>query len=244
MADGNAKELLTRSEKLFDGRQSTLSLWQELGDQFYPERAEFTTVRDPGESFASHLFSTDPVMMRRDLGNQISAMTRPGSKQWGIPRVNDEKLMDDQVNRAYLDWLGKVQWSAMYDERCNFVRSTKEADHDLVTFGNAVLSAEVNQTAGRLRYMCHHLRDCAWSVNRDGVTDLMNRKFKLQARVAKQMFSMPGDVLHEKIHKACEKEPFKEFNFLHVMMPADDYDYVSRESRKRSEEHTSELQSR
>lgn len=231
MSESNAKELLLRAEKLFATRASTLMLWQELAEQFYPERADFTVTRQQ-QGFADHLFSTDPVMMRRDLGNAISAMTRPSGRQWGKPDIDDEKLRERDDVRAYLDWMGTVQWRAMYDPKAMFVRATKEADNDEVAFGNAVTSVEPNMQAGRLLYRTHHLKDCAWAENSDGIVDLMKRYFKLSARAVEQMFSLPGDNLHESIHKACEKEPFKEFEFLHTMMPAADYEYVTRAKPK------------
>jgi hypothetical protein len=229
VADNNAKELCQRSEKLFSGRSSTESLWQELAEQFYPERADFTTIREQ-QGFADHLFATDPPMMRRDLGNAISAMTRPSGRQWGKPDVDDEKLREVDAVREYLDWMGTVQWRAMYDPKAMFIRSTKEADHDLVTFGNAVMTVEPNMAAGRLLYRTHHLKDCAWVENAEGAVDIMFRRMKISARAAKQMFA--GDTLHESIHKACEKEPFKDFDFLHVMMPASDYQYVTKAKPK------------
>ena len=228
MADENGKELLTRSSKLFEVRASTDSLWQEIADQFYPERAEFTSMRLSQEGFADHLYATEPVMMRRDLGNAISAMTRPGGRQWGKPDLDDEKLRKNTAVRTYLDWLGAVQWRAMYDPPAMFVRATKECDHDLVTFGNAVLSIEPNMNAGRLLYRAHHLKDCAWAENYEGVVDLLHRKIRMTARGIGQMFSEPGDKLHESIGKAIEKESFKEFDLLHVMMPVKDYAYVTR----------------
>lgn len=227
MADSNAKELCQRAEKLFSARTSTLNLWQEIAENFYPERADFTITRSSQYGFADHLFATDPVMMRRDLANAISAMTRPSDRQWGKPQVEDDQLNEADGVREYLDYLGKVQWRAMYDPKALFIRSTKEADHDLVTFGNAVMSSEPNMQEGRLLYRTWHIRDCAWADNSDGVVDLLYRKMKLHARTAMQMFSQPGDVLHESIKKACEKDPTQEFEFMHCMMPAKDYEYVS-----------------
>lgn len=226
--ENNCKELLSRSARMFDLRLPTLNLWQELADQFYPERGEFTQTRLQ-EGFADHLFATEPVKMRRDLGNALSAMTRPGSRQWGKPDIDDATLRKDVGVRAYLDWLGATQWRHMYEPKAGFVRATKEADHDLVTFGNAVLSAEPNLTAGRLLYTCHHLKDCAWTDNSEGATDLMHRKIRMAARQIKQKFSQAGDRLDRKIHEACKKDGSQEFDFLHVMMPAEDYEYVTRE---------------
>ncbi len=230
MADGNAKSLIARSEKMFSTRESVVTLWQELADQFYPERGQFTVTRDSGDEFADHLFATDPVLMRRDLGNAISAMTRPGGRQWGKPDIDDADLREDASVRAYLDWLGETQWRAMYDPPANFVRATKEADHDLATFGNAVVSVEPNMRAGRLLYSCHHLKDCAWADNAEGRTDMMHRRITISARAAEQKWGRAS--LHQNIQKLCEKEPEKDVEFIHVMMPAADYDYITRAKPK------------
>lgn len=232
MADDNAKELCLRSDKMFSARSSTLSLWQEIAEQFYPERADFTSERQSQFGFADHLYATDPSMMRRDLANAVSAMTRPSDRQWGVPTVDDDQLAEDDEVRAYLEWMGKVQWRHMYNPKASFIRGSKEADHDLVTFGNAVMSNEPNLSTGTLLYRTWHPRDCAWADNAEGVTDLLYRKMKLTARVAVQMFSQGGDKLHESITKACEKDPMKEFEFLHCMMPSVDYQYVTKEKPK------------
>ena len=229
--ENNCKELISRSAKMFDARLPTLNLWQELADQFYPERGEFTRTRLQ-EGFADHLFATEPVKMRRDLGNALSAMTRPGSRQWGKPDIDDATLRKDVNVRAYLDWLGATQWRHMYEPKAGFVRATKEADHDLVTFGNAVLSVEPNLTVGRLLYTTHHLKDCSWADDHEGTPNLMHRKMRMQARNIKSKFSQPHDKLDRKIIEACEKDGSQEFDLLHIMMPAADYEYVTRDKPK------------
>lgn len=230
MADNNAKELCLRMDRMFTQRTSTDALWQELADNFYPERGDFTVKRVTQQSWGDWLFSTAPVMMRRDLGNAISAMIRPGGRQWGKPDIEDDNLRKDAGVRTYLDFLGEAQWHHMYDPKTNFVRATKEADHDLVTFGNSVKSVEADVMAGKLLYRCHHLKDCAWQDNGIGVTDMLCRKIKLTARQAAQFFAY--DSLSQKIKDALDKSPFTEFLFAHWMMPADDYEYVTTKKPK------------
>jgi len=120
MPDGNAKELCQRADKLFDSRTATVTLWQELAEQFYPERADFKSLRAQ-ESFADHLFSTDPVMMRRDLGNAISAMTRPSGRQWGKPDVDDDALrileVLNHVPELFCKGLDSIQIACRMRER-------------------------------------------------------------------------------------------------------------------------------
>ena len=52
--DSRAKELIKQGDALFQKRLPLMSLWQEISENFYPERADFTAVRTLGEDFAAH----------------------------------------------------------------------------------------------------------------------------------------------------------------------------------------------
>lgn len=52
------KALRELAGNLFDKRGPLMSLWQEIAEQFYPERADFTTTRSVGEDYAAHLSSS------------------------------------------------------------------------------------------------------------------------------------------------------------------------------------------
>jgi hypothetical protein len=76
------EHLLEQGTELFSKRSSLLSFWQEVAENFYPERADFTMVRNIGQDFASNLMTSYPILARRDLGNAISAILRPSGKKW------------------------------------------------------------------------------------------------------------------------------------------------------------------
>ena len=57
-----------------------MSLYQIIANNFYPERADFTTTRNVGSEMADLLADSYPVLVRRDLGDSLSAMLRDG--QW------------------------------------------------------------------------------------------------------------------------------------------------------------------
>ena len=67
----NAKGLRELAGRLFTQKQPLDSLWQEIADNFYPERATFTANRSMGTDFAANLMSSYPILCRRDLGNQL-----------------------------------------------------------------------------------------------------------------------------------------------------------------------------
>jgi hypothetical protein len=61
----DAQQLIKQGDHLFGKKSPILNLWQEIAEQFYPERADFTVCRSLGDEFADHLMTSYPVMARR-----------------------------------------------------------------------------------------------------------------------------------------------------------------------------------
>jgi hypothetical protein len=208
---------------LFAAKRSVDSLWQELALNFYPERADFTTQRNVGDEFANHLFSSYPVLARRELGNMMAEFLRPD--KWMSIHVDDDELDEGDSERIFLEHLSKIQMRAFSDPIANFVTTSAQADHDLVTFGNAIIQGTVNKNGNGLLFKNHHLRDCAWAENADGEIDCLHREWLPTARHLRDMFK---EKVSSDVKKACEKEPHKTFKCRHVVMPSRLYEYKSK----------------
>lgn len=215
--DQKARDVLKIGDNLFAKKTNVDSLWQEIALNFYPERADFTDKRSDGEEYADHLFSSYPVMARRELGNMLSAGLRPRSKDWFSIHVSDEDLDNGDAEREYLEFLTKVQRNAMYDANSGFVRATKTTDHDFVTFGNGVIKFGVNINADGLMFRNYHLRDNAWTENAEGKIDCNHRNWEPTARQLAHHF--PGKI-SSNVKDASEKDPEKEFRCRHVVLPS------------------------
>lgn len=214
------KQLVAQGEHLHGKRGSLLSLWQEQAEQFYPERADFTVNRYLGEEFAAHLSTSYPIIVRRDMGNLISTMLRPRGQDWfQVSTMREDKLTTK--DKQWLEMAGSIQRRVMYDKDSMFVRSTKQGDHDFVTFGQCVLSAELNRNMNGLIYRNHHLRDVVWSEDDYGRTSCVYRKWK---PTAKQLSEYKNWNLHPKVQQILEKTPYQEINCQHIVMPSDQYD--------------------
>jgi len=50
--DSRARELIKMGDGLFNQRSGLMSLWQMVAEQIYVERADFTSNRSEGSSFA------------------------------------------------------------------------------------------------------------------------------------------------------------------------------------------------
>lgn len=213
-----AKELIRQADNLFEKRGSLVSLWQEMADNFYPERADFTSSRSLGSEFADHLMTSYPVLARRDLGNAFNGMLRPRSKDWFKLAVRENDSVDTYGNR-WLEYASGVMRKAMYDRKSLFTRATKEGDHDFATFGQTVVSVEPSRDLTHLLYRCWHLRDVAWCENENGVIDTVYRKWKPSARTLVSLFK---DV-HRSVRDKLEKDPYCEINCMHAVVPSESY---------------------
>lgn len=213
------KSVLGRSEKLFGKRGTLMSLWQELADNFYPERADFTTTRTLGEEFADNLDTSYPLLARRELGDTFGAMLRPTAKEWFNVSVAREDRLDTE-GRQWLEWATGLQRRAMYDRPAKFLRATKEGDHDYATFGQCVLSVDIDRENQTLLYRSWHLRDVAWCENAQGEIDTVCRKWKPFATDLKRLF--PN--VHDKVIKKISKDPYGQIDVRHIVIPADLYE--------------------
>ena len=223
MLDSRHRQLLDEGTELFSKSQNLINLFQELAENFYPERADFTVRRDLGEEFASNLDTSYPIVARRDLGNAFGAMLRPSSKQWFHNRAK-RGIIEDEPARQWLAMTDRVQTRAIYDRESNFVRATKEADHDFATFGQAVLSSEpaISPTSGPiLLHRNWHLRDVRWTEDSYGQINAVHRRWEPGARELRDRF--PGKV-HEDVLKLAKKEPFKTVKVRHIVIAAHNYE--------------------
>lgn len=219
--DSRVRELIKISDGLFAKRGNLLNLWQEQAEHFYPERADFTVKRFLGDGNETGLMTSTPVLARRELGNMISTVLRPDGISWNNLTVEDEATNLQHDNRAWLEWATKVQRKAMYDTIANFGRATKECDHDWVTFGQGVMSTEVNMAETALLYRTWHLRDCAWSDGYTGKTDRMNRKWKPSIR---QLYQKFPKTISPKLLDRMKQDPDQEIHCQHIVCPREDYD--------------------
>lgn len=211
--------LIKQGDWLFGKKSQLISLWQDIAENFYPERADFTFQRQVGTDFAGHLMSSRPLLVRRELGNTFSSMLRPRDRAWFSITVDREEKLD-LSGREWLEWASDVQRRAMYDRNTQFVRATKEGDNDFATFGQCAISREIDWRQTSLLYHCWHLRDVAWAEDKNGKICEVHRRWKPTLRQLAACF--PGK-MHQNANTWLEKEPFREIECRHVVMRTEDY---------------------
>lgn len=226
--DTRAKELVNIGNGLFTKKRSWDELQQEIAEQVYPLRADFTSPFTLGEDFGENLMDSYPVQARETLGNTIGALLRQGD--WFEVKTGIEELDEDPENARYLESVTSHFRTLVYDRRAKFVRATNEADMDWVSFGNPVLSVETNRDAQHLYFRSWHPRDCAWMENDIGQIDHLQRNMPTTARTMKKRW--PKTIASE-VAQYANTDPTKEFKVRHIVLPFDEVYGDDKEKRKK-----------
>lgn len=215
--DSRAKHLVEIGNGLFSAQQPYNSLRQNIAENFYPMRADFTCELPLGPDFQTDVMDSFPVQSRETLGNMPHSMIRQGD--WFSISTGDEDRDENQENRAWFDVAKDVMRKFMYAPTAHLSSATIEGDHDYVTFGNAILSVEENSSRNGLIYKAHHPKDNVWMVNADGVIDHNQRALTMTARNVCR--NKRWDV-HPDIHKICKDKPNQPIKLRHILMSKDE----------------------
>ena len=238
MLNTDVQSIIKRGDHLFNNRGSMLSFWQTAGENFYPERAHFTASPVIGEDFASHLYTSYPIIVRRELSGALSSMLRRRDTEWMKMTVKrDDKI--DSAGKAWLDYATKVQRRAMYDKKAKFVRATKEGDDDYATFGNCCITRELNWRDLTLLYRTHHLRDCAWQEDITGEVVELHINWTPTYDQLEKTFGR--DKLHHEMAKMLVDAPFSTANIRLAIVPSEYYEHAQGEGvapRRMRKPHT------
>lgn len=224
MLNIDAKSIREQGDSLFSAKRTWDSRNQDIADNFYVERADFTVTRDIGDDYAEHLATGYPSMVRRDLGNSLGSMLRPKGQPWFHVRMEREDKEDHDA-RIWLERATQAQRRAMYSRPAMFTRATKEGDHDFAAFGGAVISTEVNRRDQSLLYRCWHLRDMAWAEDSYGQIGQNHRNWS--PTVSELCNHFPKTV-HPIILRRKEKEPNAKVRVRHFTGRAEDYPGITK----------------
>lgn len=236
-SDDTGKELTRISDGLFTAARPYHSLCQELAENYYPMRADFTSALNLGDDFALDIMDSYPIQARAQLSDAIEAMLRQGD--WFKVSTGDEDRDKRPANARALARVTMLLMNMIGDPRSRWMQAMKEADHDWVTFGTSVTSWQSSSDRQFGFLQAHHPRDCAWLLTPEQQIDTIFRKLKMSAReIMKRLGSgrwtgMP----HPDIVKAAKEEPGKEFELRHCVMPMDDIYGDDRKKRRQMGRH-------
>lgn len=206
---------------MFGKQRLWLPLWQTLADFYHPQRAEFTEKRGDKSEYAQNIFESTPILHRRDFSLAMGAILRPPGKDWFSIRAQSDELNSEFA----VHWFNKTRErirAYLYSGTSGFARALRESDDDFATFGNSVIGITENLRRNGLRFVCYHLRDCAWAENSDGQVYRLDRKETFTLRQKVDLFGL--EALRADERELLKTDPEKECSILVCCMPLKDYD--------------------
>ncbi len=216
MPDSRADDAIRRQEQLAARRATWESHWQEIADRVLPRQAEFTSARTPGAKRTEKIFdSTAPLALER-FAAAMEGMLTPRGQRWHHLRAADARLNELDEVRSWFERAEDILFARRYSPDANYASQQHEVYMSLGAFGSGVLF--IDERPGRgLRYRSIHLAECFFAEDSDGRIDTNYRKFRFTARQAAQHWG--EGALPERIRRALDREPDKDFDFLHCVFP-------------------------
>lgn len=215
--DSRAEACIREQEQLASARGVFETHWRESAERVRPIQNFFQQMRRPiGDKREQKIFdSTAPLALTKFAAAVIS-MAFPATQTYHRLAVYDEDLANDQEIRRYLDRVNDLLFKTRYMPKANFQAQSGEVVLDIGAFGTGVLF--IDDVLGHgIRYKALPLAQTYIAENAHGVVDKLHRKFRWTAHQAATAFG--EQKLPEAIRRALEKEPNRQFEFLHCVVP-------------------------
>lgn len=226
----DVQEVMARYSKISGDRGTWENHWEEIAERILPRHMGFLGDRTKGEKKTQKVFDSKPMIALDRFSAVMDSMMTPRQTMWHGLRATNPELNKDNEVRSWFYQVNQILYDARYSPKANFSGQNSERWISMGAFGTGVLFVDFEPGVG-LRYKNINLRDVYFLENHQGIIDTVFRKFKYTARQAKQKWG--EDNLPERILKALEnpKDAEKEFDFVHVVMPRDDYDSSRADAR-------------
>lgn len=216
-----AEELVREFCKLEGKRGTWESHWQEIAERILPRAREFTTIREEkGGKRTDKIFDATAALALERFAAAMESMLTPRAQKWHRLKSSNPFINDDPDVKEWFDEVTRILFAQRYSPRANFASQYHENYMQLGAFGTGSIFVD-EDPGGGIRYRAIHLGEIYFSENHQGVIDTVFRKFEMSAHAAQTKPEWQGK-LPEKIAKA--KDPYMDFQFLHVVKPRENVD--------------------
>lgn len=216
LTDSRVLEIMHRQSALETARATFESHWTEVAERCLPRQAEFNGQRTDGDKRSDKIFDSTAVLALDRAASAVDSLITPQTQMYHKLVPSDSSIAEDRQVKLYLDELNKQLFKIRYRSLANFASQAHECYVTQMAFGTMALFCDEIPGFGT-RYKSVALSDMYISENAAGIVDLWHRKIRMTARAA--IAKWGTGVLPEAIVKAADKEPFRKFEFLHVVCP-------------------------
>lgn len=241
MSDERVAEVLRDQAQMDSKKANWNTLWSQIAQVTVPTDDYFNQIRlVGGEKRTQHIFDSSPTACVERAAAAIESEIMPRTQKWHSLTLKDSDGTDDLKWQRWLETVTNILFSSRYAPYANFAGQASQSFMSLVMYGTQ--SMFVDEVIGRnLRYKSIHLSEICIAENHVGMIDKVHRLFCLTVRQAIQKFG--EDALPQTIVSLKDREPEREFEFIHCVKPNDEGDkdargmayvsyYIAREARQ------------
>lgn len=215
--DSRVGDIIREHEQMVGNRGVWEEHWREIAERVLPRQDWFEgSTKTPGDKRTEKLFDATAALGLERFAAAMESMLTPRTMRWHKLQASIPELEDNMQVQAYLDQVTDILFRVRYNPRANFASQAHENYMSLGAFGTGAMFIDDIPGTG-MRYKSVHLSEVYISENHAGQVDKIHRKFPLTARQAAQKWGL--DALPEKMRVAAEKEPEREFEFIHCVKP-------------------------
>lgn len=213
-------EIVENYQRLKADRSNYETTWQQIADYIRPTRADFVSMRSPGERRNQRIFDSTALMSADNFGAGIFGnMTSPANR-WFDLRMEDDDLNEGQAVKAWLYDCTTRILDSFGSQSTQFYTNLPGLYVDLACFGTAVHYSEEIPGSARFNDSVRSVSECVIAEDGYGQVDTIYRRFSFTGKQALGAF---GEGLSTKARTVAEKKPFENLWFIHCVAPNGDY---------------------
>lgn len=214
---------LRRYDQLVEMRSNWDGHWTEISQLMWPEADDFLTQRNQGggEKRNQRVFDSTAARALWKFSAALESLLIPRQQKWHRLRSSDEALNNAPRVKAWFEESTRILFAVRNSPKANYYAQAHEGFMSIGAFGNKCIFTDEPKSARGIRYRYCHIGKVYVATNHEGLVDTVYRKFPLSAKAAYQKW---GPKAGAKVLTALETNPWKEFDFLHVVAPRDDVD--------------------
>jgi len=215
--DSRVDEIMRDYEQMQSARGVWEEHWREIAERVLPRQNWFAASdKTPGEKRTEKIFDATAGLALERFAAAMESMLTPRTMKWHKLKTSNVALLDNIQVQAYLDEVTNILFQVRYNPKANFASQVHETYMSLGAFGTGAIFIDDIPGTG-IRYKSINLSEIYVAENHVGVVDKVVRKFPFTARQAAQKWGY--ERMPDKIKTALEKQPEREFEFLHCVKP-------------------------
>lgn len=193
----------------------------EIAQLMWPEADHFRGVQTPGSKRNQKVYDSTAARALWKFAAALESLLIPRAQKWHRLRSSNEELNKDPAVKAWFEEATRIAFAVRNSPRGNYYAQKHEGYMSVGAFGNACVFTDEPKSGSGIRYKYCHIGKVFVAPDHEGKIDTVYRKFPLSAKAAHQKW---GERAGAKVLAALEKNPWREFDYLHVVAPRGDRD--------------------